>query len=123
MKGEDFLALIESNEEMAKSLRDMCRKRFFKKAVKFFSLSKKRGVSDEDLIRAFHESDKDKSGYLNLEEVRQLMHSMDPNFPEGEIAALLKFVDVDGDGLISFDEYVRLFRQFEEEEEEAHKTD
>ena len=119
MKGDDFLAAVESSPGMAASLRNMCRKRLFKKAVKQYSLSKKRGLSDEDLVAAFHDADIDKTGYLDLDEIRRLMHRMDPNFPMEEIVALLKFVDVDEDGLVSLEEYVRLFRQFEEEKEEA----
>jgi Ca2+-binding EF-hand superfamily protein len=117
MQGEDFLAVVESSPEMAASLRNMCRKRLFKKAVKSYSLSKQRGLSDADLVEAFHEADIDRSGSLNLDEVRRLMHRMDPNFPMEEIVALLKFVDVDEDGLVGFEEYIRLFRQFEEEKE------
>jgi len=118
MQGEDFMAVIESSPGMAKSLRDMCRKRLFKKAVKSYSLSKKRGLSDEDLVKAFHESDIDGSGALNLDEVSRLMRRMDPNFPMKEIVALLKYVDVDEDGQVSFEEYLRLFRQFDEEKED-----
>ncbi|GAX12791.1 hypothetical protein FisN_15Hh270 [Fistulifera solaris] len=117
MQAEDFLAVAESTPEMAASFRNICRKRLFKKAVKAYSLSKKRGLTDDDLVKAFHESDADKSGSLNLDEVRQLMHRMDPNFPIEEIVALLKFVDVDEDGQVSFEEFRRLFRQFEEQKE------
>lgn len=123
MKAADFLAAIEVNPGMAASLRDMCRKRLFKKAVKQYSLSKKRGLSEEDLIAAFHDADIDKSGYLNLDEVRRLFHRMDPNYPMEEIVALLKYVDVDEDGLLGFEEYIRLFRQFEKEKEEVHASD
>lgn len=118
MQAEDFLAVAESTPEMAASFRNICRKRLFKKAVKAYSLSKKRGLTDDDLVKAFHESDADGSGSLNLDEVRQLMHRMDPNFPIEEIVALLKFVDVDEDGQVSFEEFRRLFRQFEEQKEE-----
>jgi Ca2+-binding EF-hand superfamily protein len=45
------------------------------------------------------------------------MHKMDPNYPLEEIRALLDFVDIDGDGKISLEEFKRLFRQFEEEKE------
>lgn len=115
MKGEDFIALLESSPEMSSSLRDMCRKRFFKKAVKAYSLEKKRGLSDADIVAAFHDADIDQTGALNLEEVRRLMHRMDPKFPMSEIKALLKFVDVDEDGQITLEEFKRLFRQFEDE--------
>jgi CRP-like cAMP-binding protein len=115
MKAEDFMAVIESSPELTTSLRDMCRKRLFKKAVKQYSLEKNRGLSDDDIVATFHEADIDESGCLNLDEVRRIMHKMDPRFPLDEIRALLNFVDVDGDGRISLEEFKRLFRQFEDE--------
>lgn len=115
MRSEDFLALVESSPEMASSLRDMCRKRLFKRAVKSYSLSKNRGLSDEDIVAVFHDADIDQSGSLDLKEVRRIMHSMDPDYPIEEIQALLKHVDVDEDGNISLEEFKRLFRQFDDE--------
>jgi serine/threonine protein kinase len=114
MRKEDFLAVLESSPDLAVALRNMCLKRLFKRAVKQFSLYKKRGLSDEDIIAAFHDADMDKSGTLNVEEVRALMHRMDPNFPMSEIQQLMKFVDVDEDGSVSLDEFKRIFRQFED---------
>lgn len=127
MKGEDFLAVIKSSPEMAASLRNMCRKRLFKKAVKAYSLQQNRGLSDDDIVAAFHGADEDGSGSLNLDEVRKLMHRMDPQFPMEEIHELLKFVDVDEDGQITLDEFKLLFRQFDEAKEAetkrfAHQT-
>jgi serine/threonine protein kinase len=115
MNGADFLAVVESSPEMAESLRNMCRKRLFKRAVKAYSLEKKRGLSDDDIVAAFHDADIDRSGSLSLEEVRRLMHHMDPNFPIEEIQALLKWVDINEDGQMTLAEFKRLFRQFEDE--------
>mmetsp|Transcript_29188 Transcript_29188/g.61062 ORF Transcript_29188/g.61062 Transcript_29188/m.61062 type:complete len:656 (-) Transcript_29188:173-2140(-) len=114
MKGADFLAVLESSPEMARSLRDMCRKRLLKKAVKQHSLSLQRGLTNEDIVAAFHNADVDNNGSLSLEELRRLMHRMDPNFPMEEIRALLKYVDVDNDGQINLKEFKRLFRQFDD---------
>ena len=72
-----------------------------------------------DLIAAFHDADIDKRGYLKIDDIRRVMHEMAPNFPMSEIVALMKFVDVDRDGQVSFEEYISLFRQFEEEKEDA----
>jgi serine/threonine protein kinase/CRP-like cAMP-binding protein len=115
MNGADFLAVVDSSPEMAESLRNMCRKRLFKKAVKNYSLEKKRGLSDDDIVAAFHDADIDRSGSLSLEEVRRLMHQMDPQYPLEEIQALLKWVDIDEDGQMTLEEFKRLFRQFEDE--------
>lgn len=116
MQAKDFLQLVESSPEMAKALRDMCRKRLFKKAVKAFSLERKRGLSDEDIVATFHEADLDRTGLINIDELRELMHRMDPTLPLEEIQAILKFIDVDEDGKISLEEFKRLFRQFETKE-------
>jgi Ca2+-binding EF-hand superfamily protein len=117
MKGDDFIQLVESSPEMKSSLLNMCRKRIFKKAVKQYSLANNRGYSDDDIVAAFHGADIDRTGYLNIDEVRLLMHKMDPDYPLEEIKALLDYVDIDGDGKISLEEFKRLFRQFEEEKE------
>lgn len=115
MRGEDFMAVVEASPDLAASLRNMCRQRLFKKAVKQFSLQKDRGVSDSDIVAAFHDADLDHSGSLNVEEVRNIMHRMDPKFPMSEIHQLMKFVDVDEDGQVGLDEFKKLFRQFEDE--------
>jgi serine/threonine protein kinase len=115
MRGEDFMAVVQSTPDMAASLRNMCRKRLFKRAVKQFSLQKNRGLNDADIVAAFHDADLDHSGSLNVDEVGRLMHRMDPKFPMSEIQELMKFVDVDEDGEVSLDEFKRIFRQFEDE--------
>jgi len=119
MKGEDFVALVESSPSMAAALRNMCRKRLFKKAIKSYSLNLKRGLTDDDLVAAFYDADIDRTGLLNIDEVRRIMHQMDPNFPMEDIKELMKFVDVDQDGKMSLDEFKSLFRQFENVKAEA----
>ena len=54
------MAVVNSSPGTAAALRNMCRKRLFKKAVKQFSLHKNRGLSDDDIVAAFHDADLDK---------------------------------------------------------------
>jgi len=115
MSGEDFMAVVQSSPNSAAALRNMCRKRLFKRAVKQFSLETNRGLSDDDIVAAFHNADEDNSGYLSVEDVRRIMHRMDPKFPMSEIHQLMKFVDVDEDGRVDVDEFKQIFRQFEDE--------
>eukprot|EP00540_Astrosyne_radiata_P009950 CAMPEP_0116868594 /NCGR_PEP_ID=MMETSP0418-20121206/27283_1 /TAXON_ID=1158023 /ORGANISM="Astrosyne radiata, Strain 13vi08-1A" /LENGTH=694 /DNA_ID=CAMNT_0004504581 /DNA_START=140 /DNA_END=2224 /DNA_ORIENTATION=- len=117
MRSEDFLAVVNASPEMATVLRNMCRKRLFKKAVKKYCLEKNLGLKDEDIVKAFHDADIDRNGALAVEEVRRLMHRMDPNFPMQEIRELLRFIDCDEDGMVSLEEFKRLFRQFEDEKQ------
>ncbi|VEU41222.1 unnamed protein product [Pseudo-nitzschia multistriata] len=115
MSGEDFMAVIQSSPDSADSFRNMCRKRLFKRAVKQFSLETNRGLTDDDIVAAFHNADEDNSGYLSVEDVRRIMHRMDPEFPISEIHELMKFVDVDEDGRVDIHEFKQIFRQFEDE--------
>jgi len=115
MSGDDFMAVLRSSPDSADSLRNMCRKRLFKRAVKQFSLETNRGLSDKDIVAAFYNADEDNSGYLNVEDVRRIMHRMDPKFPMSEIHQLMKFVDVDEDGQVDLHEFKQIFRQFEDE--------
>jgi Ca2+-binding protein (EF-Hand superfamily) len=80
----------------------MCRKRLFKKAVKKYSLEHNRGFTNDDLMKAFELADSNKCGILDYDDVKKLMHAMDPSIPETEIIELMKFIDVDKDGKLSF---------------------
>jgi Ca2+-binding EF-hand superfamily protein len=61
-------------------------------------MTKKGGLTDDDIVAALHDADIDGTGSLNLEEVRRIFHQMEPEFPMSEIKALLEFVDLDEDG-------------------------
>lgn len=113
MKGADFLAYLETSPETKDALLNMCRKRNFKKAVKKYSMEHNRGFTNDDLTKAFQLADADNNGTLDIDEVRKLMHAMDASIPEAEIVELMKFIDVDEDGKLSFRDFKRLFRSFE----------
>ena len=105
----DFL---ETSPETKAMLLNMCRKRLFKKAVKSYSLTHERGFSNKELTKAFQSADLDQSGDLGLDEIRKLMHTMDPTIKETDIVELMKFIDVDEDGKLNFVDFKRLFRSF-----------
>lgn len=102
MMGADFLAYLETSPETKTTLLNMCRKRFFKKAIKKFALEHNSGFSNDDLIKAFESADTDKNGMLELPEVRKIMHAMDPTIPEEDIVELMNFINVGENGKLSF---------------------
>jgi len=102
MTGADFLAYLETSPKTKTSLLNMCRKRLFKKAVKKYSMEHNRGFTNDDLTKAFQLADADNNGILDIDEIRKVMHAMDPSIPEEEIVELFKFIDVDDDGSLSF---------------------
>merc|ERR1712008_548959 len=110
MKGTDFHAFLKNRPETKEILENMCRKRLFKRAVKSYLLHRKRGFSNDEMIRAFEEMDTDKSGDLSLDDLRKLMHAMDPTIAEKHIVGLLNFIDVDEDGKLNFNDFKKIFR-------------
>jgi len=113
MMGSDFTAFLESYPDTKSDLLNMCRKRLFKKAVKRYAMQHNRGFSNKDLIQAFAHADKDNNGDLDIDEVKKLMHAMDPTIHEKDIIELMRYIDVDEDGKLSFNDFKRLFRSFE----------
>ena len=118
MRGSDFLEVINTSPELAESLRDMCRKRMFKKAIKKLALDMKRGLTFKDVEAAFYDADTDRTGSLSLDELRDLFKRMDPDFPDEDIVAFLKYMDLDEDGRIGFDEFKLIFRCCSEDSED-----
>eukprot|EP00581_Thalassiosira_minuscula_P011566 CAMPEP_0183713244 /NCGR_PEP_ID=MMETSP0737-20130205/8139_1 /TAXON_ID=385413 /ORGANISM="Thalassiosira miniscula, Strain CCMP1093" /LENGTH=908 /DNA_ID=CAMNT_0025941997 /DNA_START=158 /DNA_END=2884 /DNA_ORIENTATION=+ len=112
MKGEDFQALLESDPSSARAFNDICRQRMFRKAVKSYLLSQNSALGDDS--RVFRDADKDKSGTLNLSEVRDLMLHMGNNsaIPEKDILELLKSLDLDEDGQVSLNDILEMSKAF-----------
>ena len=102
MMGADFLAYLETSPETKTALLNMCRKRFFKKAVKKYALEHNSGISNDDLIKAFDMADTDKNGQLELNEVRNIMHRMDPTIPEDDIVELMNYINIGENGKLTF---------------------
>lgn len=102
MMGSDFFSYLETSPDTKAALLNMCRKRLFKKAVKKYASEHGRGFSNDDLIKAFELADSDKNGQLELEEVRKLMHAMDPTMPEEDILELMNYINVGEEGKLNF---------------------
>lgn len=66
----------------------------------------------EDEIReyraAFHEFDKDGSGTISLKELGMVMRSLGQNPTEQELQDISNEVDIDGNGLMDFNEFIVL---------------
>ncbi len=112
MKGSDFFELLDSDPMHAQALKDMCRKRMFQKALKSYMLSS--GLGIDELEKAFHDADKDRSGTLSLSEVRDLMLQMGNNssIPENDVRELLESLDFDGDGQVTLKDVIEMTKSF-----------
>lgn len=66
--------------------------------------------SQEELRLAFRQFDRDGSGYIQARELEDIMQQMGRRFNKQEVEAMVNSLDKSGDGKISFDEFVVLFK-------------
>jgi len=70
---------------------------------------KTRDADPEDELReAFKLFDKDGSGTISTSELREVMKSLGEQLTNGEVEEMMREADVDGDGQIDFNEFVKM---------------
>jgi calmodulin len=69
---------------------------------------------DTEIIALFRAFDKDNNGLITAEEMREAFAKFNEDFSEEEIEEMIKDADVDGDGLINYEEFVEMLK-FEKE--------
>jgi Ca2+-binding EF-hand superfamily protein len=71
-----------------------------------------------DLEKAFRDFDTDGGGTLDANEVRQVLYRFDILLEEKHFAMLLKKMDVDGDGEVSYEEFLKFFSKGGEDDKQ-----
>ncbi|KAL0484290.1 calmodulin [Acrasis kona] len=66
---------------------------------------------DSELKEAFSALDKNKKGHINFSELRHVLLNTDKKLTENEVDKMITEADTDGDGAISFEEFVAMFQQ------------
>ncbi|ORZ19442.1 calmodulin [Absidia repens] len=80
----------------------------------FISLMvKKRRDTDavQELLEAFQVFDKDGNNYISADELRQVMVSVGERLSEQELNEMIREADVDGDGQINYEEFVKMMNK------------
>ena len=72
----------------------------------------KRLYSDSQLKSLFDEFDRDRSGYLDPNELKQLLINSGEYPNEERINQLIKSVDINKDGKINFHEFLQLYKDY-----------
>lgn len=66
-------------------------------------------INEEDEMRdAFNVFDKDKNGFISAAELKHVMVSLGESVTDSDIRDMMREADTDGDGQISFDEFVAM---------------
>ena len=68
-------------------------------------------MSLKDVENAFKVFDKDGSGFIEIDELRDLMMNLGEKLTEEEIQAMMQFADIDKDGKIDYHEFVIMMMQ------------
>ncbi|KAF1796263.1 putative calmodulin [Mucor lusitanicus] len=73
-------------------------------------LSRKRRGSEiqEEIKETFRVFDRDGNGYISESELRHIMASVGEKLTEDELNVMLREADVDGDGQINYEEFVKM---------------
>ncbi|GAB4843306.1 myosin I light chain Cam2 [Ancistrocladus abbreviatus] len=68
----------------------------------------KEGDAEEELKEAFKVFDKDQNGYISHSELRHVMITLGEKLTDEEVDQMIKEADLDGDGLVNYDEFVKM---------------
>jgi len=80
----------------------------FDEFLKLYAGSMNSADDEEFIAWAFEAFDKDNSGKLSADEIRDVIRCMGDELTEEEVAEIMDRGDTDGDGLLSFQEFTRL---------------
>lgn len=108
MLATDFFKLLESHPSVKDSLRDICLRREFMKAL-VFATKKAFPTRDQDLRPAFDAADFNRSGRLDLSDIAQMVKQMDGTYTDENVKEILDSLDLDQTGAVSFSEFKKMF--------------
>ena len=66
--------------------------------------------NEEDLMDAFKTFDDDGSGQISVDELKKALMSFGEKLSEEEAKLMVEMVDIDGNGMVSYSEFVQLMK-------------
>jgi calmodulin len=66
-------------------------------------------TEEEEVIRAFETFDKDKNGYLTIDELRHILTTLGDKFTDEEVDEIFREADVNRDGKLEYKEFVKFW--------------
>ena len=64
--------------------------------------------TEDEVINAFRVFDKDQNGMISSTELRHIMTTLGDKLTEEEVDEMIREADIDGDGYINYEEFVRM---------------
>ena len=67
--------------------------------------------SEEESKEVFRVYDKDGNGFISASELKYLMTKLEEKIKDKEIIRMIGDLDIDGDGRVSFQEFVKMMKE------------
>ncbi|XP_075507643.1 uncharacterized protein LOC142544485 [Primulina tabacum] len=80
----------------------------FPEFVDLMAKKMKETDADDDLREAFNLFDQDQNGYISADELQQVMLRFGEVLTDEEIVEMIREADLDGDGQVNYDEFVKM---------------
>ena len=80
----------------------------FEEFVTLMNRRSKETDTEEEVINAFKVFDKDGQGLISSTELRHIMTTLGDKLADDEVDEMIREADVDGDGFINYEEFVRM---------------
>ncbi|KAK0737756.1 hypothetical protein B0T18DRAFT_233863 [Schizothecium vesticola] len=80
----------------------------FDEFLNLMSQTVKETDTEQELVNAFRVFDKDNSGTISTEELRNVLRSLGENLTDAELDEMIKLADKNGDGHIDYQEFASI---------------
>jgi calmodulin len=80
----------------------------FEEFVALMNRRSKETDTEDEVINAFRVFDKDANGLISSSELRHLMTTLGDKLTDEEVDEMIREADIDGDGYINYEEFVRM---------------
>ena len=108
LRARDFYALLESHPSLKTTVRDICLRRDFQKAL-CVRTKKAFPKTERQLRAAFQAVDTRKTGALELDEIESMILELDPTYTAKDIKDILVSLDLNASGTVTWEEFKRIF--------------
>ncbi len=80
----------------------------FNEFLSLMARKMKEADTEEELIEAFKVFDRDGNGVISRHELKYVMRTAGEHLSEQDIAEIIEEADIDGDGYVDYEEFVRM---------------